>query len=159
MRGICGTLWILLQLEQQIQLAFRVFPHIDHPNENCNKTATSIPIDTVCVYVPALLYGTKLNSSFKSDLSSMLLYGGYLDLLNCDQCIMLLTRVCLTVDLISRSLNTASSKSFYLGALFPLQRQRFLPVAVFHWHESHELVLFLKKINQSSRLSLEFLLK
>lgn len=51
MCGICGTLWILLQLEQQIQLAFRVLPHIDLPNENCNKTATSIPIDTVLVCV------------------------------------------------------------------------------------------------------------
>lgn len=91
MCGICGMLWILLQLEQQIQLAFRMFPHIDHSNGSCNKTATPIPIDIVYMHVPPLLYYTKLNSSFKSDLSDVLLYWRNLDPPNCYQCIMLLT--------------------------------------------------------------------
>jgi len=92
MCGICGMLWILLQLEQQIQLAFRMFPHIDHSNGSCNKTATPIPIDIVYMHVPLLLYYTKLNSSFKSDLSDVLLYWRNLDPPNCYQCIMHLTR-------------------------------------------------------------------
>jgi hypothetical protein len=66
MCGICGTLWILVQLDPTC------FSHIDHSNGSCNKTATSIPIDTVSMSVcmctrPPLFYCTKLNSSFKSD--------------------------------------------------------------------------------------------
>ena len=93
MCGICGMLWILLQLEQQIQLAFRMLLHIDHSNGSCNKTATPIPIDIVYVHVPPLLYYTKLNSGFKSDLSDVLVYWRNLDPPKCYQCIMLLTKL------------------------------------------------------------------
>lgn len=120
MCGICGMLWILLQLEQQIQLAFRMFPHIDHSNGSCNKTATPIPIDIIYMHVPSLLYCTKLNSSFKSDLSDVLLYWRNLYSPNCYQCIMLLTTASLKFDLTSCSgiRNTTSWKCFYAGICY-----------------------------------------
>jgi hypothetical protein len=56
------------------------------------------------------------------------MWRGNLDFLNCDQYnAVLLARVSLTVDLISRRPNMASYESFYLGALYTFQHQSSLP--------------------------------
>lgn len=138
MRGICGTLWILLQLEQNIQLPFRI--SITRMEVVIKQQPRYQSISCVFVYVYShSFFATKLDSSLKSDLLTFILYWGNVDYLNCDQNVMVPTGVSLAVANVSRTLkhDFMGVKCFCLCVYFTtklrmwLERQMFFLLLYF----------------------------